>query len=260
MSAQSVVEKIDYADWNEWNPKDYLNEYYQELMADERYAMEFLVESVARIAPVSVALDFGAGPTVHHAFPLAPKAQEIHLAEYLPANRAEIERWLSKSAGMHDWSAFSLETLRLEGQSDPTLMDAQERERQTRQHVTCVLPGDANQSDPLGAEKRGFYPLVTSHYCAEGATNDKATWRWYMKNIASLVAPGGTLILSACGAAEFYCVGERCFPCAGVTAEDVLNSLHENGFTDMDLRVRQVPDHSEQGYGSVIFARALKGL
>jgi hypothetical protein len=100
---------------------------------------------------------------------------------------------------------------------------------------------------------------VTSHYCAEGATNSKEEWQLFMRNIASLVAPGGVFILSACGAAEFYRVGEHCFPCAGVNTYDVLSSLQELGFTDIDLRLRLVPDHSEQGYGSVIFARAVKG-
>jgi len=80
-----------------------------------------------------------------------------------------------------------------------------------------------------------------------------------MRNIASLVQAGGVFILSACGTAQFYCVGNRNFPCAGVNAQDILASLSDNGFTDIDIRVRQVPDHSEQGYSSVIFARALKG-
>ncbi len=42
-------------------------------------------------------------------------------------------------------------------------------------------------------------------------------------------------------------------------APDLLASLGDDGFTDMDLRVRQVLDHSEQGYSSVIFACAVKG-
>ena len=48
-------------------------------------------------------------------FALVPKAAEIHLAEYLPANRAEAERWLRGDADAHDWRAFTRETLRLEG-------------------------------------------------------------------------------------------------------------------------------------------------
>lgn len=251
--------ELKYAPWSEWDPKEYLAEYYAEIMPDERFAMEFLVESMRRLPDVPVALDFGCGPTVHHLFPLVPKVKEIHLAEYLPANRDEVKRWLEGSREAHNWRAFALETLRLEGQPAPTDAEAVAREHQTRLRIRRLLPGDAGDTHPLGLDMHEFYPLVTTHYCAEGATHSKETWRLYMRNIAGLVRPGGTLLLSACGAADYYMVGERRFPCAGVNGQDVLSSLCDNGFTNIDLRIRQVPDHSEQGYGSVIFASAVKG-
>jgi hypothetical protein len=253
---------VDYAAWSEWKPGSYLQEYYASVMPDERYAMEFLVEATRHLPEIPVALDFGCGPTVHHLFPLVPKVAEFHLAEYLESNRSEVERWLSCKSD-HDWLPFAIETLKLEdGAGSASGIEesvARSREQMVRERVTAVTHGDAGDVNPLGEEKRDFYPLVTSHYCAEGATNDKATWRRYMTNIASLVASGGTLILSACGAANFYCVGEHRFPCAGVSAQDVLAALQEDGFGDIDLRIRLVPDHSEQGYGSVIFASAVKG-
>lgn len=249
---------IEYAPWSEWNPSEYLSEYYARVMPDERCALAFLVESIRHLPPVSSALDFGSGPTVHHLFALVPKVQEIHTAEFLAANRDEIQSWLEGSDCAHDWSAFAHETLQLEGVAEPLAEDVAAREKETRLRTKQIWSADAGDTDPLGPDKRGSYPLVTTHYCAEGATHDKATWQRYMRNIVSLVQPGGTLILSACGAAEFYCVGERLFPCAGVTAQELISCLAENGFRDMDVRVRSVPDHSEQGYGSVIFARATK--
>ncbi len=249
---------IEYSEWSDWEPKEYLSEYYATVMPDERYAMEFLVESLRGVPEADCALDFGAGPTVHHAFPLVTKAKEVHLAEFLPGNRDEIESWLRHDPDSHNWLSFAQETLKVEGNPHPTVIEALERERATRECVTRVVAADAGETDPLGPSMRGYYPLVTSHYCAEGATNDKATWRRYMRNIAGLVRAEGTLILSACGAADYYCIGERRFPCAGVNGHDLLDSLAENGFGDVTLRIRQVPDHSEQGYGSVLFACAVK--
>jgi hypothetical protein len=248
----------DYAPWSAWDPKEYLAEYYAEIMPDEKYAMEFLAEAMQRLPSVPLALDFGCGPTVHHLFPLVPQVQEIHLAEYLPANREEVSRWLRADEAAHDWRAFSLETLRLEGHPNPSGALAAEREWATRARVSRILPGDAGDDDPLGPEMRARYPLVTTHYCAEGATHSKAVWRCYMRNIAGLVQPGGTIIVSACGAADYYMVGRCRFPCAGIDGKDLLLCLLEDGFMDIDLRVRQVPDHSEQGYSSVIFASAVK--
>jgi hypothetical protein len=54
-------------------------------------------------------------------------------------------------------------------------------------------------------------------------------------------------------------VGDRFYPAAGVTRYDLLECLRENGFTDIDMRVRQTPDNSEQGFSSCVFVRAVKG-
>jgi hypothetical protein len=63
----AVLPEIQIADYSEWEPKDYLADYYREIAPDERYAMEFLVESLRRTPEVPVALEFGCGPTLHHA-------------------------------------------------------------------------------------------------------------------------------------------------------------------------------------------------
>lgn len=256
MSTQIPVEVAPYS---EWKAQDYLHEYYGSVMPDEHYAMEFLVEALRRVAPVSVALEFGCGPTVHHSLPMAPIANEIHMAEYIESNREEINKWLRHDPDAFSWHHFGVETLELEGHPSPSDERIAEREALLRQKVTQVTPGDAFDENPLGVEKRGFYPLVGAHYCAEGCTTHKDEWSQCMKNILSLVAPGGTLILSCCSSANAYAVGDLYFPCAGVNELDVLGSLRDNGFTDIDLRVRQVPAQTEQGFSSVIFASAVKG-
>ena len=254
----NTVSDIDYAPWTAWRAKDYLAEYYNDILADEQYALSFLCESLKRLPEVSVALDYGCGPTVHHAVALVPKAKEIYLADYLQDNLDEIQRWQDYANDAHDWSEFTRHILKLEANTAPLDSDVKKREFETSQRIKKLCQSDAGDNDPLGPDMRGYFPLVTTHYCAEGATNSKETWRIYMRNIASLVRSGGTLIVSACGAADYYTVGKRSFPCAGVNTFDVLDCLQQNGFVDMDIRVRNVPDHSEQGYSSVIFACATK--
>ncbi|HVF10866.1 MAG TPA: guanitoxin biosynthesis pre-guanitoxin forming N-methyltransferase GntF [Abditibacteriaceae bacterium] len=256
MSAQPS--EVQYADWGDWDPAAYNKEYYSEVTLDGRYLMEWVIESVQAAPPVDVALEFGSGPTVLHLFPLVAKAREIHVAEYLADNRKEVERWIAHEPGTHDWRPFTLEFLRMEGNVNPTDEQAQSREDEVRRRITRVLHGDAGITDPLGPDMRGYYPLVTSLCCADSATNDKGTWRLFMRNIASLVKPGGMLVLSACGEHSFYCVGERCFPGANISGQDMLASLTELGFRDIDIRMREVPDSSEHGFGCTILARAIK--
>ncbi|MBV9470956.1 MAG: hypothetical protein JO316_13840 [Abitibacteriaceae bacterium] len=249
---------VEYADWKEWDPKDYNKEYYSELTLDGRYLMEWVEESVRLSPPVPVALEFGSGPTVLHTFPLVTKAKEIHLAEYLPVNRAEVEAWVANEPNTHDWSMFTKAFLEMEGHVNPTDADIAAREQDVRSRITRVLPGDAGQKDPLGPDMRGYYPLVTSLCCADSATNNKGTWRLFMENISSLVQPGGMWIISACGEHSYYCVGQRCFPGANISGRDMLNCLLELGYRDIDVRLREVPGSSEHGFGCTILARAIK--
>jgi hypothetical protein len=247
-----------FAPWSEWKPEEYLHEYYRDVEPDERFLLEFLVEVMGELPPVPVALDFGCGPTVHRLFPLVPRAQEFHLAEYLPVNRDAVSRWAAGRPGAHDWSLFARETLRLEGGLEPADGQVRAREQAARERITRILSADAGDRDPLGPARRGFYPLVTTHYCADSATDDRETWLRYMRHIAGLVRPGGCFVVSALGGSRGYRVGSHWFPGAAVTAEDVLAFLEEAGFGEIDRRERAVPDRADQGYGSVIFARAVK--
>ncbi len=248
----------EYAAWDEWNPQEYNNEYYAEVTLDGLYLMEWVVESVAKSEPVDIALEFGAGPTILHQIPLVSKAREIHVSEYLTVNREEIQRWIDRAPGSHDWNVFTREFLKMEGHEDASAESVTAREEELRRKITAVLPCDANLDDPMGPEKRERYPLVTALCCADSATNSKDTWRLFMTNIASLVKPGGMLILSACGEHSFYKVGERVFPGACVSGRDMLSCLMDLGFRDIDVRMREVPDSSGQGFGCTILARAIK--
>jgi hypothetical protein len=247
-----------YSDFDQWNAKDYLREYYSELMADERFALEFLVDSVRAMGRIPLALDVGCGPCVHHVFPLVPKVKEVHLADFVASNRDEIRLWLERSEQAHEWTAFAAETLRLETGKRPTAAQVRAREQKARSCISEVLSADIRAADPLGPAARGRYPLVTAHYCAEAISTEKAVFRSNVHNISSLVAQGGTLIVSACGAADRYKVGERHFPASRATAEDVLSALQREAFGSIDLRVRLTPSHTTQGYSSVIFARGTR--
>jgi hypothetical protein len=243
------------SDFDDWNAPDYLAEYYGTIMDDERHALAFLVESVRGLPQLERALDFGCGPCVHHCFALVPRVGEIHVADFVPGNLDEIARWRERQPGAHDWSDFAAETLTLEGIA-ATAQNVARREGETRARLRRLMTGDVRARDPLGPAGRGAYPLVTSHYCAEAISTDKAVFQSNVRNLAGMVEPGGTLILSVCGAATSYRVGQRLFPCAGVTGEDVLAALLGVGFRELDLRVRSTPAHTPQGYSSVIFARA----
>ena len=249
---------IKYSDYTAWNPRQYLEDYYSGIMSDEQYCLEFLVDALRKVQDVDVALDFGSGPIISHVLPLANKAKEIHLSEYVESNLVELKKWLSADPSAYNWRLFTQTVLELERGIEPTASESHQRENAIREKVTQVMLGDVRNTNPLGEGKRNSYPLVTAHYCAEGVSLSKDEWYMYMGNIMSMVQTGGTLITSACGSGNYYRVGENCFPSTEITPQDVLSCFLDNGFVNLDLRIRDLPECAEQGFFYTIFSSGIK--
>lgn len=249
----------------EFNPQKYFAEYFPDpMIQDEKLLLEFLIEYLKKLPTTSLALDFGCGPVVSHLIPLVTKAQEIHAADFTSIYRTEIENWAAKKSNAHDWSLYTSETLKIEGFLDPTKEEIEQRENLVRKKLKKILSCDITKPDPMGLEARGLYQLVTSHYCVEALGVDLPTWRIYMRNLMSLVAPGGTLILSFIGtmfpseSANFYRVGSEYFTNTNVTPTTITSCLIENGFVDFDLQVRKLNTVTNQGYDCTMFVCAIK--
>ena len=200
--------------WDSWSPQEYLADYYRFVEPDEIETIRFISQVSRRLKEPANTLVFGCGPTLHHVFPIAPFASEIHLADYLPRNLDEIRAWIERRAPYHDWSAFVRYTLQCEGVAEPSHDDISSREEMVRRKITRLFQADAGDFDPLGCDGRQSYPVVVSCYCADSATDNKDTWRRYMANISSMVTEEGFFVTAALREANYYKVGERFFPSA----------------------------------------------
>jgi len=231
----------------DWDPRRYLDEYYRDVQADELHTIRFMVEAVRHTPPDQVVLVFGTGPTLHHVFPLAGRAAEIHLADYLDTNLDEIRRWLRRDPDAHDWRPFVRYTLQCEGIELPSAEQITRREERTRATVARLLTADARRSQPLP----GVYDTVVSAYCADSATADRATWSTMFRNIAGLVGPGGTFVTAALDRCQSYVVGGKRFPGADVDADDIGAAL-DCWFQSSTVHTHDVPEHADQGYRGVV--------
>ena len=237
----------------DWVPGEYLTEYYSEVEADERETIAYFVEAMKQAETGQPILFFGVGPTLHHVFLAAGTASEIHLADYLPANLAEIERWLAQDPGAHDWRPFVRYTLECEGIADPTEEDVTRRETLTRARITRLLPGDARLPEPVTTR----YGTVVSAYCADSATDDHTTWESFMQHISGMVRPGGVFITSALRRCRFYLVGGKRFPSANVDEND-MRAVLEPAFecASGSIEARELAQHASQGYSGIVLAWA----
>ena len=173
-----------------WNAEAYLAQYYSRVEPTERFTMRFLHDAIQDLPANARALDFGAGPTLHHAITLAGRAREIHVADLLPQNLHALRRWHRGEVDAHDWSAFLRAALELEG-STSSVSDVQRREARVRARITGIFACDASRRAPLARDASARYDCVTSFFCADSATSDIGEWMRYVRNICSLLAPGG---------------------------------------------------------------------
>jgi hypothetical protein len=185
-------------------------------------------------------------------FLAAGKASEIHLADYLPANLREIERWIARDPDAHDWRPFVRYTLECEGLAHPTDEEVRQREEITRAKIARLLEVDARQTNPLGRGNTKRYATVISAYCADSATDDRATWERFMMNISGLVAPGGTFVTAGVRRCRFYLVGGKAFPSANVDEHDVAAVLVPA--FEGAIEVRELPEHEALGYSGIVLA------
>jgi NNMT/PNMT/TEMT family protein len=234
----------------DWVPRDYLADYYRVVEPDEHETIAYFADAMKDAAVGEAVLVFGTGPTLHHVFLAAPKASEIHLADYLPGNLEEIERWRNRDPAAHDWRAFVRYTLQCEGLTAPTDDEISRREELTRSKITRLLRVDARRPVPLDQR----YATVISAYCADSATDDRATWETLMANITALVAPDGLFLTAALRRCRSYVVGDKRFPSANVDERDLRRVLTP-GFSAR-VQVRQLQGHEAQGYSSVVLADA----
>jgi hypothetical protein len=241
----------------DWVPGEYLTDYYSSVEADERRTIAFFVDAMRDAEPDEPVLFFGVGPTLHHVFLAAGKASEIHLGDYLPANLREIERWIARDEAAHDWRPFVRYTLECEGQVCPTEEQIREREDITRAKITAMFEVDIRRADPLGQRDAAAYGTVISAYCADSATGDRGTWETYMKRIAGLVRPGGTLLTAALNRSHGYLVGGKTFPSPNVDENDMRVVLEPCfGRENLAIEACELTEQESHGYASIVLAQA----
>ncbi|MFC0341394.1 guanitoxin biosynthesis pre-guanitoxin forming N-methyltransferase GntF [Paracoccus niistensis] len=237
----------------DWSPAAYLADYYRSVEADERRTIAFLVDAARRLPDARHILVFGVGPTLHHVFPLVPKAAAIDLCDVLPANLSEIERWIAMDPDAHDWRPFVREALACEGGKTDASAVAR-REASARSRIGGLRLADLRDPVPLPGSRRA-YDVVVSAFCADSATDDLDTWALYMRRIAGLVRPGGVFLVAALSGSHGYRVGGRLFPSAGVTEVDMRRVLAPLSMR-LDVETCLLPEQAGHGYEAIILAEA----
>ncbi|XP_066495411.1 nicotinamide N-methyltransferase-like [Tiliqua scincoides] len=225
-------------------PKDYLKMYYSFSSGkqEESNALKFNLKSLHKAFTLDgmkgdTLLDIGTGPTIYQFLSACESFCEIIASDYTDQNREEMERWLKKDPDAFDWSPVVKYVCELERDREKW----EEKEEKVRRTVRQVLKCDVIQANPLAPLVMPQVCCVTSLYCLEAACQDLPTYRSALKNICSLVKPGGHLVLMTVLKNNFYMIGQHRFFCLHLDQEMVNSAVREAGFdiTWSDLTAMQ---------------------
>jgi hypothetical protein len=249
-------------DYTQWRAQDYFKTYYSEVvLPDEQVVLAYQIEALKRIEhKFGAGLEYGCGPTLHRAIAAARYAFRIDMADWLPDNLTQVKSWVESTCANQDWNRFTHYILSCEGEI-PDERRIERREEQTRKVIRNLYMSDARWRHPLGPERQGFYDLLVSGFCLDAVSSDKRIWYRCMRNVLSTLHDGGLLILHSLYRCKAYKVGERMFPGADVSEDDLVDSLLESGFSreSIDVHVIPCPDNAEYGYSGILVASARKG-
>jgi len=241
-----------------FDPLRYLQEYYADLGDENLELLRFYVDVFRNIPAKGVMLDFGSGPTIYSLIAAVTKVKEIHIVEYLQANRLELRKWLQRDRGAFNWRPFIQTTIAMEQHGRCSTFDIARREAQIRNHVTYIGQCDVRQCPPISGPQLA-YEVVSSNFCSECVTDNLEEWRFFVTNIASLVKPGGVLLMTALQGATSYSIDSMHFPVVRIDEQDLRQVLKELGFFPHSIMTRSVPaDRPGRHYEGLMFASAIK--
>ena len=126
--------------------------------------------------------------------------------------------------------------------------------------VRGLYVSDARLRQPLGPTRDGFYDLIITGFCIDAISSDPRVFRRCLRNVTSMLQPGGTFIIHALHQCNGYKCGERMFPGSNLTIDDMQEAMLENGFTHSSIDAQVIPcrENSVYGYSGILTASAAR--
>ncbi|CAM5121614.1 unnamed protein product [Natator depressus] len=178
-------------------------------------------------------IDIGSGPNIHQLLSACESFKEIIASDYTDRNHWELEKWLKNEPGAFDWTPVVEYVCELEGNREKKA----EKEMKLRKTIKQVLKCDVHKSNPMDPIILPPADCLISSLCLEAACKDLNTYHNALKNISSLLKPGGHLVLSGDLGCSFFMVGPKRFSCLVLREEFLREVLSETGFIIQEFEI-----------------------
>ncbi|XP_043935004.1 nicotinamide N-methyltransferase-like [Protopterus annectens] len=204
-------------------------------------------------------IDIGTGPCLHQLLVACEWFEEIIVSDYTDRNRLEIEKWIRNDPDCFDWSAIGKFICEIEGNR----VSWTEKQEKLRQRIKRVLKCDVTSSNPLHPVCVEPADCLMTSLCLEAASKDQETYYNAVKNISTLLKPGGSLIMNVMLNQTFFRVGDRKFSYLAFSKEFLTKVLNENDYIIQKLEILHGPDratNTHSDYESIVFLVAQKQI
>ncbi|XP_074160316.1 nicotinamide N-methyltransferase-like [Sminthopsis crassicaudata] len=178
-------------------------------------------------------IDIGTGPTIYQLLSACESFKEIVATDYTDQNLEELNRWLKKEPGAFDWSPVVKYVCELEGNREKWT----EKEERLRQKVKHLLKCDVTQSQPLGPVSLPQADCLLSALCLDAACKDLPTYHQALRNLHSLLKPGGFLVFIDALKSSYYMIGDQRFSSLSLSQEAVKDAVVKAGYTIQEFEV-----------------------
>lgn len=176
-------------------------------------------------------LDVGSGPMIFNSLMTSNRFKHIVLSDLVEDNRLELSKWINRDADAIDWSPYAEQIAAFEGYGD-IKNGAMEILERTRSAIRKVVHCDVLEPGVLPVEHNDTFDVVLSTGCLELAAADHESYRRVVCNVATLVKPGGLLVMFGIGGVKIFPLGSINFNAPNLT-ENVL----KEAVTDAGLRI-----------------------
>ncbi|NXG20004.1 NNMT methyltransferase, partial [Grallaria varia] len=216
-----------------FNPQAYLKEFYS-MSDDKEGANTLLMQNLRSLHKMfsldglkgDTLIDVGCGPTIYQLLSACECFQEIIALDYTDQNRRELEKWLRNEEGAFDWVPVVKYVCELEGDREKWA----EKQEKVRKKVKQVLKCDVTKANPTGPVSLPPADCIVSTLCLEGACKDLPTFRSALKNIGTLVKPGGHLVMVTVLGETYYAFNQQVFSCLCLEKHEVEAAVEAAGF------------------------------
>ncbi|NP_001083598.1 indolethylamine N-methyltransferase L homeolog [Xenopus laevis] len=188
-------------------------------------------------------IDIGSGPSIYQLASACESFRNIIATDFTDCNRQEFQKWLNNEPGSFDWSELLQAVCNLEGNRE----NWREKEDKLRATIKKVLKCDVTKSNPLHPEILPKADCLISALCLEVACKDIDAYKDAVRNITTLLKPGGHLVAIGVFGDSFYKVGKQTFFCLPLDEETVRNTVINAGYTIKELEVFPIDDASLYG-------------